>query len=282
LKKVKLQNLPASGGATTALDNLTTTNINQHLLPSTAGIRDLGSSSKHWQNFYIESIQFETGGTISASENQIIANSGGLVLNVPAGDRYEFLTSGSIDSGGVIIGENEIAFGQNGREHQILAQSSALQLIAENTSDEIELFTGASRTNLTMLVSTLVTEWQTETNQTGAYRLRLLQNHDTPATNRAIGSLEGYAENDSSSNILYGRLEFSTADSVAAADEAGRVQIEIRTNGSFVNMMEFEGSSSSSAGKIGVFGTSAVEQQSVASDTLANLYTALRNYGWIA
>lgn len=44
------------GGANTALSNLITTSINQNLLPSASGLRDLGSSSLVWDETYTTSV----------------------------------------------------------------------------------------------------------------------------------------------------------------------------------------------------------------------------------
>ena len=43
-------------GATTALNNLTTTSINQSLLPSSTNSKSLGSASLQWQNLFIDGI----------------------------------------------------------------------------------------------------------------------------------------------------------------------------------------------------------------------------------
>jgi len=56
---------PTSGGATTALDNLTTTSINQDLIPSDTS-KNLGSSAKPWFNAHVENLIME-GGTHSGS-----------------------------------------------------------------------------------------------------------------------------------------------------------------------------------------------------------------------
>jgi hypothetical protein len=97
-----------------------------------------------------------------------------------------------------------------------------------------------------------------------------------------IGAVEGWAEDSTSVDTLYQRMEFSTSNSVTNGTESGRIQMEVRTNGNLVNIFEMAGNTASSTGRIGFFGVAEVDQQSVASDTLANLYTALRNYGLIA
>jgi hypothetical protein len=45
--------LPSNTGANTSLSNLTTTSINQNLVPSHSDLRDLGNSSLSWQNLWL-------------------------------------------------------------------------------------------------------------------------------------------------------------------------------------------------------------------------------------
>ncbi len=51
-------------GANNALSNLTTTSINQALLPSTTNARDLGSASRAWRTTYTTGVYPRTGGTL--------------------------------------------------------------------------------------------------------------------------------------------------------------------------------------------------------------------------
>lgn len=51
----------SGGGATTALDNLTTTNINAALIPDGDGTRDLGTQADRWGNIYAANVVDNTG-----------------------------------------------------------------------------------------------------------------------------------------------------------------------------------------------------------------------------
>ena len=58
---VSLSNLNATGEAhfaSTALNNLGTTSINQSLIPSTDNLKDLGTDIKEWRNLYIDGTAF--------------------------------------------------------------------------------------------------------------------------------------------------------------------------------------------------------------------------------
>lgn len=52
------------GGASTSLNNLIATSINQALLPSTTNVRDLGSASRAWRTIYTTGMYPRTGGTL--------------------------------------------------------------------------------------------------------------------------------------------------------------------------------------------------------------------------
>lgn len=54
-------------GATTALNNLTTTSINQSLLPNADNTIDLGSPSLRWNEIYVNSVKFLDGTTQSTA-----------------------------------------------------------------------------------------------------------------------------------------------------------------------------------------------------------------------
>ena len=271
------------GGANTSLSNLSAVTVNSDLnlnsgvdvIPLLAGGSNLGTATFPFEKISIKDIEIETGGTFTTSKNNIVSDVTGLKYNTPTGDIHTFFIDGITS---VTIREDEIRFSLSGRQHRVVATPSALQLISELQSDTVELWTGASRTNATIEVDDAETIFKTETDQTNSYKIKLLQNHDTPVTNRTIGSLEGWAENSASVDTLYGRVEFSTANSITSGSEDGRVQMEVRSNGSFVPVIEIAGSSVGA--KLGFFGvTEVVQQQLDATPTLTEISTLLREYG---
>ena len=74
------------GGATTALDNLTTTSINQTLLADTTNTRDLGSSLVKWRDLYLQG-NASVGGNLSGvdltTSGDVAINGGDLPLQLP-------------------------------------------------------------------------------------------------------------------------------------------------------------------------------------------------------
>jgi hypothetical protein len=110
--------------------------------------------------------------------------------------------------------------------------------------------------------------------------LELYEDDPTPGGGD-IGFIEFHANNASNIKKKYAEFEIEADDNNALGHD-GAMKFKVAVNGSMTTGMEINGERTGPDVRIGVFGTSPVAQQSVASDTLANLYTALRNYGWIA
>ncbi|MCS6916380.1 MAG: hypothetical protein NZM08_01685, partial [Chitinophagales bacterium] len=64
------------GGANTSLSNLTTTSINQDLLPSATNTRNLGSSSLRWKDLHLHNLIFSNGTTQTTAFVPYTAGSG--------------------------------------------------------------------------------------------------------------------------------------------------------------------------------------------------------------
>ena len=246
--------------------------------PVVAGGVNLGTASLPWEKLSIKDIEIETGGTLTVTKNNIVSDAGGMILNVPAGDIFTFQLAGNDN---IIFDEDEIRF-QSGRAHKIVAGPTAIQIISENLTDDIQLFTGASRSNVTVLVEDLKTSFFTDNTETVAYALQIVQNNDTPAVFRTIANIDLIAENSISVDTIYARISASSQN-VTSTTERGLLQLGVVSGGTLIAGIDIEGSASSGANDalIGFFGETPVVQQSVASDTLANLYTALRNLGLI-
>jgi hypothetical protein len=275
-------NLNAAGGAgaNTALSNLVSVAINTSLLPNADGTLNLGSAAFSWLDTFTERLRIETGGTSTSTANQIISDAGGMIFNTPAGDRYEFNISGSPN--GIAIEEDRIEFLTSGRQHRIDATGTSINILSENTGDSVEIWTGTGRTNATIDINSTTTTFLTQTSDVQAVLIQLIQNNNTPADFRTIGNIDFMAENSASSNEIYARVSASSQD-VTSGTEDGLLQLGVISGGTLVSGIDIEGSSSSGSNDalIGFFGETPVVQQSVASDTLANLYTALRNLGLI-
>ncbi|MCS6917245.1 MAG: tail fiber domain-containing protein, partial [Chitinophagales bacterium] len=70
------------GGANTSLSNLTTTSINQNLLPSATNTRDLGSSTLRWKDLHLHNLKFADGSTqTTAGANTTLSNLGTTSIN---------------------------------------------------------------------------------------------------------------------------------------------------------------------------------------------------------
>lgn len=224
-------------------------------------------------------IEFENTGTSSSVTPRISASSTEMIFSMPSGDFYSYYVSGTMQV--QIRDDGEIRWGST-RAHRIIANGTDFQLISENSGDEITLWNGTSRSAPTVQVENADTTWRTGTAETTPYILNIIQNHDTPAINRQIALIQAMAEDSTSVDTVYAYIEMNTgsqAGSVTNGTENGYLSLNVISNGSPVSVIAIEGNS---AGRqLGFFGTAPVIKQTVASDTLANLYTALRAYGLI-
>ena len=73
------------GGASTSLNNLTATSINQALLPNTTNTRDLGSATRAWRNIYLSGkVGIGTTAPIFKLLSDVAAAEIVVQLNIPA------------------------------------------------------------------------------------------------------------------------------------------------------------------------------------------------------
>ena len=103
------------GGASTSLNNLTATSINQALLPSATNIRDLGSASRAWRNLYVTGVWPRTGSTLGfgiAASSSALATFAG---NDLAGESSQgSVQIGAASSFNVVMDNNEMQARNNG------------------------------------------------------------------------------------------------------------------------------------------------------------------------
>lgn len=222
-------------------------------------------------------IEFENTGTTSATNPRISANTTDMLFSMPLDtDAFNFYADGTLifevltDGGATPIGsiripnvftlesDGTMQWNVVGSAHRINITGSELQLLTENTADDITFWTGTSRVNETLSVQDGITSWKTINTDVNPYTLQIIQNHDTPATNRTIGTLQGLAENSISIDTVYGQVEFSTAGSVTSGSENGRVSIDVMSNGGVGAAVRAEGSAAGI--QLGFYGTSPVQQ----------------------
>lgn len=257
-------------------DNFGLTDV-ASIVPDTDGTRHLGGASNAWDDIYTDEVRFQQSGAVG-NKNAILADSGGM--------NYLSLSTGSHDfymDGNARIRfteDGEIEWLQSGRQHSIVPQATSLNIIAQNETDSIELWTGSGRTNETLRVSDVATVWLTETDDTQAVLLQLIQNHNTPADFRTIGNIDFMAENSSSVDEIYGRISVSSQD-VSAGTEDGLLQLGVMSAGTLVSAIDMEGGTSDANGsKIGFFGETPVVQQVLsATPTAAQISAVLEALG---
>jgi len=268
----------AASGANTALSNLASVAINTSLLPNANGTIDLGSASFSWENVYSEEYRIEDGGAVG-DKTSIVTQSSGVVYNTTSDDDHQFYIGG--DALGIGIEEDRIQFLTSGRQHRIDVTATSINILSQNVADSVEIWTGTGRTNATIDVNSETTTFLTQTGDTQAILIQLIQNNNTPANSRTIGNIDFMAENTVSSNEIYARVSASSQD-VTSTTEDGLLQLGVISGGTLVSGIDIEGSGSGGANDalIGFFGeTPVVQQQLDVSPTTTEISTVLRNLG---
>lgn len=211
-----------------------------------------------WLSVYASYYKFKgSGGTIGTSTATIYHDGTRMSFNVPTGDNFQWYVNGS--SIWTMEEDGTLQCNISGKAHRIDVQTTSLQLLTESTSDQVELWTGTSRSNATFTVDDIGIEFLTTTSSTGTLTFDMIQNNDTPAIGRAISLIRGIAENSSSTNIAYANIEFgcdAAAGSITNATECGYMDFYLKSNGSDLTFLEFKGSTTGR--KIGFFGATPV------------------------
>jgi hypothetical protein len=242
---------------------------------------ELGTAGARFLDVNTVGVTLKNTGTKvpAANIHEIVGQTSGMFFGVDdLTDEFRFYFAGQEHL--TILQDGEIQFPQDG--HEIVPQGTAFQMVTGNANDRFEVFNGTSASNASMVVEDFRTTWRTPTSDTQAYILQLIQNNNTPADFRTIVNIDMFAENSSSVDTIYARVSSSSQD-ITSGTEDGLLQLGVVSGGTLVSGIDIEGSSSGGANDalIGFFGETPVVQQNVASDTLANLYTALRNLGLI-
>ena len=112
-----------------------------------------------------------------------------------------------------------------------------------------------------------------------------IRDESTPTTGN-IGLIEWHTNKSTGPDETFAHIHVS-ANTITNGAEDVNVEFDGMTNGTMETYLEFDGNNGlyvqkDSGGKLSFFNDTPVTQRSVASDTLANLYTALRSYGLIA
>ncbi|MBK8845003.1 MAG: hypothetical protein IPO27_00015 [Bacteroidetes bacterium] len=101
-----------------SLSNLTTTSVNQSLLPSTTNSKDLGSSSLSWKDVYPTTIKFPDATTQSTAFVPYTSGSGisitGNVISNTTGGTVTSITAGTGLTGGTITNSGTVALANSG------------------------------------------------------------------------------------------------------------------------------------------------------------------------
>ncbi|CAN5706254.1 hypothetical protein BH10BAC2_BH10BAC2_42970 [soil metagenome] len=205
-------NNSGGGGANTALSNLTTTAINQSLLPATDNTIDLGSSSKSWRNIYSGNSIYLKGSIVLHSpgtENFFVGNGAGnnsLTGSINTGVGQVALTQLTSGSYNTANGYASLSFNTTG-SYNTANGSFALSFNTGGYSNTASGYS-ALQANTTGGDNTATGVNAMYSNATGSYntangRFSMFSN-TTGASNTASGANALYSNTTGYSNVAIG------------------------------------------------------------------------------
>ena len=165
--------------------------------------------------------------------------------------------------------------------HEIVSQGVSLDLGVGQTTDVFKFFVDQSAT------PELAFEIQDDLVQKvgAAFQRFEIYNTLNASDNTSIGEYKFEMDNEGGSKTSYATIAGYVHDAgTVLGDREGGLQFLVTHGSSNSTIYAIEGGESNTSSRIGWYNKalSPASQQSVGSDTLANLYTALRNYGLIA
>jgi len=254
------------------------------LRPSSDGGKELGTSSKHWDDVFSETFTLkDTGGNTTGSATTIYATTSGMILNVPAGrgssfkinnvEEYRFNGTEIDMNGNDIIDISNLEFTpqttspNTNAPHMTVTATGNIRISAVD-SDTITLLNG----NGTFSFS----DGEVAARNTNGPETLILENTSTASAGTVAGTLSLKRKNDALSVKEYGKIE-TVADVVTSGSEQGTMTLGVATgtSGAIVTGIEIEGSSGSTT-LLGFYNTTPVVQPSHIVDadgTLADITT---------
>ncbi len=213
----------ASSGANTALSNLTTTSINQDLLPSADLARSIGSSTLRWLNLFVENINSGsvalnaqsgnvTTGSASGDLNLSSGNYGGGSGNSGAVTLSSGGVSGTGTSGDVTVKSGASGAGASG---SVFIQTSSS--VGGTSSGNISLTTATSATSSSGAIS-LSSGAQTTAGSSGAVVIKSGNSVSGTATSGDVTLESGTSVNARGNVILSGDTINLNADTAISAN----------------------------------------------------------------
>ena len=225
----------ATGGgfANTALSNLTTTSINQDLLPSGAGARNLGTATLPWGNLFLggsasKAVSFDTSALTTNRTITFSDNAGTVALLNPTAQQSGNLnTSGSVNGGSIQTGGNTRIDGSGNLSN--IGNIALTGTISGGTT-----VTGSGNFNSTG--GSLQTNSTTRVDNSG--NLTNIGNITATATSTAGASLSGYASGSGTALTVNTNAATNVGEIIAGASSqsADLLQIQDSTTANLLNV----------------------------------------------
>ncbi len=265
--------ISAGGGADTDLGNLVAqTDINTNLDPDSGGTRNLGDGVRDWQDLFINNIRLQSGGVGVGGARQVYGTGSGVRFNTPFGLKYfwDFNNVAVWDmSDSSLSGPNIILSGF------LVLNSSGLDPVGNGTFSrngvDVKVFSGGAVRNFSNIGATAGADTDL------GNLIATAVNQDLDPDVHATRDLGASANRWNQINGVSGVFNTMNISLVATFDSATLFFIDA----CFMSIDTVTGLKigTGTSQKIGFWNSTPLAQQTVASDTLANLYTLLRNIG---
>ena len=201
-----ITNTVAGSGATTALDNLATTNINANLLPQAA--KTLGSGSAYWSKTFTSKLDLDTAGTILGGDAAIIADANGPIINGPTTIQAKIngTAVGNWATGGLTIQDTLTT------KHITLGIENAPPAINGRVSSDgtdVRIYSGGALRNIT----NIPTGTALNTDLSNLAATTNLNSNLLPQSGKTLGGGSNYW-----SKLFSNKLDIGTGGTMAAGD----------------------------------------------------------------
>ncbi len=252
------------------------------------GLIDIGSNTLRPGFIYADTFDIQDDlvtNNPASGRTQIEGDQGGMNLGVALSSKAFGFFFGGVEHLS-ILEDGEINWKASGKQHKIVPQSLSLDIVAESESDNINLITGSGRDNETLRVGDLTASFKNEPPDS-VYELYVQNTVAITTGQPAIGAMGFVADNVANNARAYAGMVGAIEDDTTAGRD-GRMQLVVANNDGDTAQtiggltgIGFDIQSDAGTMKIGFFGVTPVVKQNIVTENLANLYTALKNYGLI-
>lgn len=245
-----------------------------------------GSASKAWLTVNTAIVDLRgSGGAVGTTTHRISASSTEMSFNAPTGDHFTFYSNGS----GIFRIEDDgtLQFMESGRQHRIDVTATSIDILSENTTDTVKIWTGTARTNENILVQDGNTIFKNSTSGS-RYELYIQYSNATTTGQPAIGNIGFQAEDSANVQSAYAAIATAIEDDTSTGRD-GRMQLVVAKNDGTgargagqITGVGIDIRSQAGVVQLGFFGATPVAKPTGVAVTAAAIHAALVSLGLIA